>query len=130
MITERNGHYVTVSKRVLVVDDEREICDLLAIWLEDDPRCDAVWQANDLDAAVHLADEMRPDAILLDFQVGELTSLAILPELRRSCPGSHIVIHTGSRDAAVRANVEGRGADVIVEKASVSIPDVVEIVLG
>jgi hypothetical protein len=40
------------------------------------------------------------------------------------------VIHTGSRDEAVRADVEGQGADRILEKATVSIPDVVEVALG
>jgi DNA-binding NarL/FixJ family response regulator len=118
------------AQRVLVVDDEREICDLITIWLDDDPRCDLVMQANDLDAAVLLADQEHPDVILLDFQVGRRTSIEALPELRRSCPDARIVIHTGSRDEAVRADVEGHGADRIVEKASTSIPDVVEMVLG
>ena len=119
-----------MPKRVLVVDDERDICDLVTIWLEDDPRCDAVWQADNLDAAIRLADEQRPNVILLDFRVGALTSLEVLPQLRRSCPSAQIVIHTASRDEALRAGVEGHGADRVVEKASVSLPDVVEIVLG
>jgi DNA-binding NarL/FixJ family response regulator len=102
----------------------------LTIWLDDDPRCDKVVQAHDLDVALQLADREHPDVILLDFQVGRRTSVEALPALRRSCPNARIVIHTGSRDEAVRADVEGQGADRILEKATVSIPDVVEVALG
>ena len=117
-------------QRVLVVDDEREICDLVTIWLDDDPRCERVIQAHDLEAAVRLADRERPDVIVLDFEVGQHTSVEALPALRHSCPHARIVIHTGSRDEAVRANVEGHGADDVVEKATTSLPDLVEIVLA
>jgi DNA-binding NarL/FixJ family response regulator len=119
-----------VPQRILVVDDQPEICDLLTIWLDDDPRCERVVQAHDLDVAVQLADREHPDVIVLDFHVGARTSVEALPELRRSCPHARILMHTGSRDEAVRAKVEGRGVDGILEKATVSIPDVVEIVLG
>jgi DNA-binding response OmpR family regulator len=116
--------------RVLVVDDERDICDLMAIWLEDDPRCAAVLQAHDLDRAQCIAETEHPDAILLDFQVGANTSVDALPDLRRSCPDARIIIHTGSRDDALRAEVLHLGADRVVEKATMSLPDVVETVLG
>jgi DNA-binding NarL/FixJ family response regulator len=119
-----------VAQRVLVVDDEQDICDLMTIWLDDDPRCERVVHAKDLDAAVQLAEREQPDAILLDFQVGQRTSIEALPDLRRTCPRARIVIHTGSRDEAIRANVEGHGADRIVEKATTSISEVVEVVLG
>ena len=118
------------SQRVLVVDDEREICDLITIWLDDDPRCERVIQAHDLDAAVDLADREHPDVIVLDFQVGQRTSIEALPALRHSCPDARIVVHTASRDEAIRANVEGHGADDIIEKASTSLPDLVDVVLA
>ena len=125
-----NGNLLVVPQRVLVVDDEQHICDLISIWLDDDPRCERVVQAHDLDAAVLIAQREHPDVILLDFQVGQRTSVEALPDLRRSCPDARIVIHTGTPDEAIRANVEGHGADQIVEKATTSISDVVELVLS
>lgn len=131
MRVRRCGYQRSVApQRVLVVDDEREICDLITIWLDDDPRCERVLQAHDLEAAIELADHERPDVIVLDFQVGPHTSVEALPALRQICPDARIVIHTGSRDAAVLANVEGHGADDIVEKATTSLPDLVDIVLS
>jgi len=119
-----------VPQRILVVDDEPEICDLLTIWFGDDPRCDCVMQAHDLDMAVQLAAREHPDVILLDFHVGPRTSVEALPALRRSCPNARILLHTGNRDDALRAEVEGNGVDCILEKATLSIPDVVEVALG
>jgi DNA-binding NarL/FixJ family response regulator len=114
----------------LVVDDEQHICDLMSIWLDDDPRCERVWTASELDAAVRIARDHRPDAILLDFQVAGRTSVEVLPDLRSTCPHAHIIVHTSDGDAARRADVEGRGADRVVEKLAVSVPDLVEAVLG
>ena len=119
-----------MPQRILVVDDEPEICDLLTIWLDDDPRCERVAQAHDLDAAVQLADREHPDVILLDFHVGLRTSVEALPALRRSCPKARILLHTSSPDEALRAKVEGQGVDGIIEKATLSIPDVIEAALG
>jgi DNA-binding NarL/FixJ family response regulator len=119
-----------VHKRVLVVDDEPHIRDLVTIWFDDDPRCEIVLQTDNLEGAVQLADNEHPDVILLDFEVGEQTSAEALPALRRSCPDALIVVHTASKDEAVRANVEGRGANHVVEKASMSVSDVIELALS
>jgi DNA-binding NarL/FixJ family response regulator len=124
------GNSYGVQKRVLVVDDEPHIRDLVAIWLDDDPRCDVVLQAGDLDVAVQLADHEHPDVILLDFEVGHRRSTEALPALRRSCPDALIVVHTAAADEAARANVEGHGANRIIEKASMSVADVIELALS
>lgn len=119
-----------MGRRVLVVDDEREILDLVSIWLEDDPRCGPVATVTTLDAAVANARSSCPDVILLDFRVAGDTSASIIRQLREACPEARIVIHTASRDEAEAADVLALGADAIVEKATVSIPDVVEAVLA
>ena len=119
-----------MPKRVLVIDDEQDICDLMAIWLSDDPRCERVWTAAELEAAVRLASDLHPDAILLDFHVAGRTSIEVLPHLRSSCPDARIIVHTANGAEAHRADVEGSGADRVVEKLTVSVPDVVEAVLA
>jgi DNA-binding NarL/FixJ family response regulator len=118
-----------MGKRVLVVDDEPDIVDLLGIWLDDDPRCGAVDRAASLADAVSCARASCPDAILLDFWVGAHSSATVLPMLRGLCPRARIVIHTGSYDEALRAHVVALGADGVVEKATISVADVVEALL-
>src|SRR6476469_6517020 len=110
-----------MALRVLVVDDESDILDLMTIWLEDDPRCKAVERATTLEQAAVVAELTCPDVILLDFRLGSQSSVTVLPTLRRACPQARILIHTASRDEADAACVLSLGADAILEKATVSI---------
>ena len=116
-------------RTVLVVDDEQDIRDLVAMWLGDDPRCSVGAQAADLDSALHAVHAHRYDAVLLDFYLGARSSVEGLPEMRRALPDALIVVYTASREAAEQADVITAGADLILEKANVSIDDVVETVL-
>jgi DNA-binding NarL/FixJ family response regulator len=119
-----------MALRVLVVDDEPDILDLMTIWLEDDPRCKAVDRAATLQQAMTVAEETCPDAILLDFRVGSHTSVVVLPQLRRICPAARILIHTASRAEADAARVMALGADGVLEKATQSVAAVVDAVLS
>ena len=119
-----------MALRVLVVDDEPDIVDLMTIWLEDDPRCKAVERAATLDQALQVTQATNPDVILLDFRLDGQTSASVLPALRSTCPQARILIHTASRVEAEDARVLALGADAILEKASVSVDEVVEAVLS
>jgi len=119
-----------MALRVLVVDDEPDIVDLMTIWLEDDPRCKAVERASTLEQALQVTQASNPDVILLDFRLGGQTSASVLPALRSTCPAAKILIHTASRSEAEGAQVLALGADAILEKATVSVDAVVEAVLG
>ena|SRR5690349_126225 len=116
--------------RVLVVDDEPDILDLMTIWLEDDSRCKAVERATSLAEALMVAESTCPDAILLDFRLGAQNSASVLPRLRHVCPQARILIHTASRAEADAAQVLSLGADGILEKATVSVDEVVDAVLA
>lgn len=115
--------------RVLTVDDEDDILDLLEIWFSDDERCSESARCTDLDAVVALAREFAPDAIVLDVWFGARTSVGILPLLRTACPQSAILIHTASARAARSLGVLSLGADDIIEKAEIPIDEVVDRVL-
>lgn len=123
------GYSPFMALRVLVVDDEPDIIDLMTIWLEDDPRCKAVERAETLAQALDVAQATDPDVILLDFRLDGQTSASVLPALRSMCPQTRILIHTASRDDAESARVLALGADDILEKATVSVDQVVEAVL-
>ena len=119
-----------MAGRVLVVDDEPDICDLLTMMLEDDPRCEAVQAVGELDVVVERATALRPDCIVLDLMFGHRTCVDILPSLRRTCPAAQIVVFTSSRRAAMEAGVLDLGADVVVQKVSVSFEDLADLALS
>ena len=119
-----------MSRRVLVVDDEPDIRELLTMMFEDDPRCAAVAGVGDLDDAVPEAVQLRPDSIVLDLMFGHRTCIEVLPTLRAACPNAHIVVFTSSRRSAVAAGVLDLGADVVVQKVSVSFEELTDLVLN
>jgi DNA-binding NarL/FixJ family response regulator len=116
-----------VSARVLVVDDEADILNLLTVLLDDDPRCQVVDTAADLTGAVDLAASQKPDVIILDFSLKGSTCETILPELRTLLPDARIVIFTASREAAEAASVRRLGADAVAEKATTSFDELLDL---
>lgn len=78
-----NEHpYVTTPTRtVCVIDDEREVCDLLRLLLESrDIRC---LVAHDGRTGLAMVRKHRPDAVILDVKMPEMNGHEVLVELRK-----------------------------------------------
>jgi CheY-like chemotaxis protein len=116
-----------IPRRVLVVDDEPDVLDLLRVWLSDDERCCAVETVTSGDAALLALAENCADTIVCDFQLGGgATSADYLPGFRSACPDARIVLHTGSPDLALAAGVIERGADLVLEKGRVTLQQLID----
>ena len=119
------------GRRVLVVEDNEDIRLLLNLWLADDPRCQSVSEADSVDAALAATRRATSyDAVVLDFMLGDGTAADCLRQLRQAWPDARIVVYTASMRVAREAGVLEMGADLVVEKVSVVVEDVVELVLG
>ena len=119
-----------MAGRVLVVDDEPDICDLLTMMLAGDERCEAVQAVGELDTVIDEAMVLGPDCIVLDLMFGHRTCVEILPSLRAACPAAQIVVFTASRRAAMDAGVLDLGADVVLQKVSVSFEELADLALS
>lgn len=101
---------------VLIVDDEPHIVELVRITLEDD-RLDVVAATSGAEA-LELAAAVRPDVVLLDINLPDLSGLEVCRRLRRdpSLAGGRIVMLTA---AAQREDVGAglaAGADEYLTK--------------
>jgi DNA-binding response OmpR family regulator len=67
--------------RILLVDDDRELTDLLAFALRRVGM--ETLAAHDGPTALHVVEEQRPDLVVLDINLGTLSGLDVLKELRR-----------------------------------------------
>lgn len=117
------------GRRVLVVEDNDDIRLLLQLWLADDLRCAEVAEAKSVAAAIAATETGAYDAVLLDFLLGDGTAVDCLPQLRTAWPEARIVVYTASLRVAREAGLLELGADVVVEKVSVVVEDVVDLVL-
>lgn len=102
-----------MAQRILVVDDESAVTDLLAYNLRK-AHYD-VLTASDGQAALRLAQESRPDLILLDLMIPEVDGLDVCRELRRSS-GVPIIMITARGEEVDRVVGLEIGADDYVTK--------------
>jgi DNA-binding NarL/FixJ family response regulator len=97
--------------RVLVADDHSLFRDGLVSLLEA-AGYEIVGQVGDGLAAVHLAQELQPDLVLLDLTMPKIDGHEALLQIREGAPGTKVVILTVSDDdrdlrAAIRAGAHG-----------------------
>ena len=72
--------------RALIVDDFPLARDGLRAWLEADPQIEVVGEAGDGDAGLALADELRPDVVLVDMTMPGLSGAALVGRLCHEVP--------------------------------------------
>ena len=118
-----------MTKRVLVVDDEPDLRRLLRWLLEVDERCSSIAEAEDGESALREAERIAPNAVILDFMLGDETASDVLPSLRAACPSARIVVYTAAPERAEAAGVIGAGADAVAAKAGVNIDDIIDMAL-
>ncbi len=86
----RTGPPAAASRRILVVDDNRETVEMLKMML--DTSGNPAHYAYDGLQAVKLADEIRPDLILLDIGMPNLNGYETCRRIREQSWGKEIVI--------------------------------------
>ena len=69
------------SGKIMIVDDDRNICELLRLYIEKEGFETAI--ANDGKAAVQMFDSVNPDLMLLDIMLPELDGWQVCREVRK-----------------------------------------------
>ncbi len=85
------------QKRLLVVDDEFEICNFVKMFFEQ--RGIKVLQANNAEEAVAAALSFDPQVVLLDVMMKKSADgLTTLPRIREAAPRARVIMTTGVDD--------------------------------
>jgi len=100
-------------KTVLVVDDERNIVDLVRLYLEKEGF--AVVAAGDGEAAIVALDRHDPDLVVLDLMLPRLDGYEVCREIRRRGPTPVLILTARSDDIDAVVGLE-LGADDYVTK--------------
>ena len=101
--------------RILVVDDDHDLCDLLSDFLNEEGY--EVTRAYTGQDAIDSARNSAPDVLLLDLLLPDVSGIAVGRALRRSADTRDvpIVIVSGDRAALARSKLE-LSADSLLEK--------------
>ena len=67
-------------------------------------------------AAIELADELGPDAVVIDLHMPRLDGVSAVARLRRDHPSMCVIALTGDKDPALHTAVTEAGADAVLMK--------------
>ena len=84
--------------RVLIVDDEPDVREMLVVLCSLYRDIEVVGEASDGHEAIAQADALRPDAVVLDLMMPNLSGVDALPVLARDHPGVRVVVLTAAAE--------------------------------
>lgn len=106
------------GRMVLVVDDEKDICDLLVSAFEAMDSPPQVRVAYGGVEALLFIGERKPDLVILDIMMPGMNGIEVCQKLKESSSTSNIkvVAITGAHDPALRDRILNAGADLFFTK--------------
>ena len=103
--------------RILIVDDQELICEILQTSLESQPDIQVVGRANNGEIAVEKANVLRPDIVLMDINMPVMDGLTATEKLSRSLPEVKVIVFSSDRES-LHHDVIKAGAKGYIPKTS------------
>jgi DNA-binding NarL/FixJ family response regulator len=104
--------------RVLIADDDRAFLDSLRDLIDRQPELAVVGAAMDGLEAIELADDLDPDAVVIDLHMPLLDGVSAAARLRRDHPNLCLIALTGDEAPALHRAVREAGADEVLLKST------------
>src|SRR5919199_4210101 len=102
--------------RVLLADDDALYLGSLRQLIDGQPELSVVGTAADGLAAIELADELGPDAIVIDLHMPLVDGVTAVARLRRDHPSMCVIALTGDTQPELHHAVSEAGADAVLLK--------------
>ena len=103
--------------RVLIADDDNAFLESLQALIDRQPELAVVGRAVDGLEAIELAEDLRPDAVVLDLHMPLLDGVSAATRLRRDHPNVCLIALTGDEAPALHRAVRDAGADEVLLKS-------------
>ncbi len=104
-------------RRVLIVDDNSDMRHLTRLTIESDS-CRVVGEAANGEEAITVAEELQPDAVVLDLRMPLMDGIEATRILRYRFPDLRIIVMSGSDDPMLVREIDAAGADAAVDKGN------------
>lgn len=102
--------------RTLIADDHQLMRSQIAAILSENLLFDICGQAKDGNEAVHMAQELRPQLVILDMSMPGLNGLDAAAQIRQIFPSAKIIILTMHEGPQLAVVCQKAGADAVVPK--------------
>ncbi|HKJ91174.1 MAG TPA: response regulator transcription factor [Oceanipulchritudo sp.] len=106
-----------MAESLFLIEDEALVCELLTEFLEDVEAINFLGDARDGATAIERCRELKPDIIILDLRLPEMSGLEVLKILHKEQPELKVIIFTGSLSEETLQITLANGAIAYVEKA-------------
>lgn len=104
--------------RIVVVDDAPDLRALVRARLRLDGRFAIVAEGGTGQDAVRAVERERPDLILLDVSMPDLSGLDALTSIRERSPDTQVVLFSGFQEESLESHARERGAAAYVHKST------------
>jgi DNA-binding NarL/FixJ family response regulator len=102
--------------QVLIADDDRSFLESLRDLIDQQPELTVVGAATDGLEAIELAEDLDPDAVVIDLHMPLLDGVTAAARLRRDHPNVCLIALTGDEAPALHRAVRDAGADEVLLK--------------
>jgi DNA-binding NarL/FixJ family response regulator len=118
--------------RILLVDDFKPWCHFVCSKVQHEPELQIICEASDGLLAVHKAEELEPDLILLDIGLSKLNGVEAARTICKLVPKSKILFLSQESSADVVLEALGIGAAFVVkaDAGKELIPAIRAVILG
>ena len=109
---------MTIQQRVVVVDDDEDVLELLSLMFELDDRFELVGMADNGHDGVALIDHLVPDAVVVDLDLPGVDGLAVVDHVRSVGFDVRVVVFSAFPDPFTLLEVLRHGAHGYLNKAT------------
>jgi DNA-binding NarL/FixJ family response regulator len=102
--------------RVLLADDDRRYAAALRLLIEEQPELTVVALAYDGKETLDLADELEPDAVVVDLHMPNVDGITAIRKLRDAHPHICLIALTGDESTDMHERATEAGADGVLVK--------------
>ena len=102
--------------QVLLADDDSRFLESLRLLIDGQPHLTVAGTAVDGLEAIELADELAPDAVVIDLHMPLVDGVAAVARLRRDHPSLCLIALTGDETPRIHDAVREAGADAVLMK--------------
>ena len=105
-----------MMKRVLIVDDNIYVRDLLHTFLKDAPEIEICGEAIDGAEAIEKAKQLKADVVLLDLSMPNMNGVETASILKKTMPDVCVIMFTMYSENIPQSAISSMGVDVVLSK--------------
>lgn len=111
---------VAAVLRVVVADDESDVCLMLRMQLGMQAGMEVVGVATDGAEALRLCRQLEPDAVVMDLLMPVMNGFQAIELVQEQLPGVAVVAYTGVAGEFVRHEMERMGVPLVLKSGDVA----------